>query len=93
MLRIGLIALPLIFGYAAMMPVSNPQPPDASTSGGLLLVANKAAQSMSIIEPESGSTVATVPEGGTTGHELIASPDGKLAYVPMFSPERTAATW
>ena len=25
-----------------------------------------------------------MPEGGVTGHELIASPDGKTAYVPIY---------
>src|SRR5882672_12861672 len=81
MLRFALIALPLVLGFAAMRPVSNPQPP---APGGLLLVANKAAKSISIIEPDSGRELAVVPEDGTTGHELVASPDGRLAYVPIY---------
>jgi hypothetical protein len=28
--------------------------------------------------------VAAVPENGVTGHEVIASPDGKTAYVPIY---------
>src|SRR6266480_3147121 len=28
--------------------------------------------------------VATVAEGGTTGHELAASPNGGIAYVPIY---------
>jgi YVTN family beta-propeller protein len=28
--------------------------------------------------------LASVPEGGITGHEVIASPDGRLAYVPIY---------
>jgi DNA-binding beta-propeller fold protein YncE len=28
--------------------------------------------------------VATVPEGGVTGHEVAASPDGRTAYVPIY---------
>ena len=54
------------------------------SSGGVLIVANKGDHSMGIIDPESGSQVATVAEGGVTGHELIASPDGKTAYVPIY---------
>jgi YVTN family beta-propeller protein len=82
MLRFGLIVLPLFLGFATMMPPSNPQPLEAP--GGLLLVANKAEHSVAIIDPESGHTVATVAEGGVTGHELVASPDGRLAYVPIY---------
>lgn len=51
---------------------------------GLLLVANKGDQSLGIIDPASGRQLATVAEGGTTGHEVIASPDGRFAYVPIY---------
>jgi YVTN family beta-propeller protein len=57
---------------------------DASNKKGLLLVANKGDQSLSIINPETGEQLAVVPEGGTTGHEVIASPDGRFAYVPIY---------
>jgi DNA-binding beta-propeller fold protein YncE len=36
------------------------------------------------VNPKSGQQVATVPEGGVTGHEVIASPDGATAYVPIY---------
>ena len=49
-----------------------------------LLVAVKGTQSLAIVDPTSGSVVATVPEGGTTGHEVIASMDGKTAFVPIY---------
>ena len=49
-----------------------------------LLVAEKGAQSLAIIDPASGSVLASVPEGGITGHEVIASADGKLAFVPIY---------
>jgi YVTN family beta-propeller protein len=49
-----------------------------------LLVANKAEHTLGIIDPDAGKQVATVPEEGITGHEVIASPDGKLAYVPIY---------
>src|SRR5437870_1289533 len=51
---------------------------------GVLIVANKGESRMGIIDPETGRQVATVAEGGVTGHELIASPDGKSAYVPIY---------
>ncbi len=50
----------------------------------ILIVANKGDSSMGIIDSAAGRQVAAVPEGGVTGHELIASPDGKTAYVPIY---------
>jgi YVTN family beta-propeller protein len=49
-----------------------------------LLVAVKGTKSLAIVDPANGAVVATVPEGGTTGHEVIASADGKLAFVPVY---------
>jgi DNA-binding beta-propeller fold protein YncE len=51
---------------------------------GFLLVANKGDRSVSIIDAAAGQEVGTVAEGGVTGHELIASPDGRTAYVPIY---------
>lgn len=55
-----------------------------ASGNGLLLVANKGDNSVGIIDPVAGKQVAEVPEGGVTGHEITASPDGKLAYVPIY---------
>jgi DNA-binding beta-propeller fold protein YncE len=49
-----------------------------------LLVAQKGDQSLAIVDPASGTVLASVPEGGITGHEVIASPDGRFAYVPIY---------
>jgi len=54
------------------------------SSKAVLIVANKGEHTMGIIDPETGRQVATIAEGGVTGHELIASPDGKTAYVPIY---------
>ena len=54
------------------------------TSSGTLLTANIGAHSLGIIDPAAGKQLAEVPEGGITGHEVIASPDGKVAYVPIY---------
>lgn len=57
----------------------------ANASGeAVLLVANKGDRTLGIVDPEAGRQVATVPEGGTTGHEVAGSPDGGLAYVPIY---------
>ncbi len=49
-----------------------------------LLVAEKGAQSLAVVDPANGSVLASIPEGGVTGHEVIASADGKLAFVPIY---------
>ncbi len=56
----------------------------ANKEDGVLLVANKGDRALSIIDPVAGREVGRVAENDTTGHEVIASPDGKLAYVPIY---------
>jgi YVTN family beta-propeller protein len=56
----------------------------AQAQGGRLLVAEKGQQSLAIVDPAAGKVLASVPEGGITGHEVIASPDGRTAYVPIY---------
>ena len=41
-------------------------------------------QSVSLIDTEAGRAIATVQEIGTRGHEVATSPDGRLAYVPIY---------
>jgi DNA-binding beta-propeller fold protein YncE len=57
-------------------------------SGGKLLVAVKGTQSLAIVDPDSGRVVASVSEGKLEGkdtaHEVAASRDGKLAFVPIY---------
>jgi YVTN family beta-propeller protein len=52
--------------------------------GGVLLVANKSDRTLGIVDPEAGQQVAIIAEEATTGHEVAASPDGRLAYVPIY---------
>jgi DNA-binding beta-propeller fold protein YncE len=56
----------------------------ASASKGMVVVANKGDNALGLIDVASGKQVAEVAEGGVTGHEVIASRDGKLAYVPIY---------
>jgi YVTN family beta-propeller protein len=58
--------------------------PSEPAAHGYLIVANKGEESLGIVDPESGQLVAVVAEGGTTGHEVAASADGKFAYVPIY---------
>src|SRR5258706_14079321 len=82
MLRIGAVLLTVL---AATSDGGSPVTDASLTpSAGLLLVANKGDHTLGIIDPASGRQVATVEESGVTGHEVIASPDGRTAYVPIY---------
>jgi YVTN family beta-propeller protein len=56
----------------------------ADAQQGVLLVTQKGDQSLAIVDPASSKVIASVPENGITGHEVTASPDGRLAYVPIY---------
>ena len=53
-------------------------------SDPVLLVANQGDRNVSIIDPTAARQIAVVPEGGITGHEVVASPDGRTAFVPIY---------
>jgi len=54
------------------------------TDTGLIITANKGEHTVGIIDPVSLKQIAAIPENGVTGHEVITSPDGKYAYVPIY---------
>jgi YVTN family beta-propeller protein len=56
----------------------------ALNAAGFLLACNKGDHTLGIVDPVAGVQVAAVAEDGVTGHEVIASPDGKLAFVPIY---------
>ncbi len=67
-----------------LFPYTNLSCADEANSPGWLLVANKGDHTLGIIDPVAGKQIAAVPEEGNTGHEVVASPDGKCAFVPVF---------
>jgi len=75
---------PLLSFMIAMAPLMPARPALAPSAGALLLVANKGEHTLGLIDPGAGRQVATVPETGVTGHEVIASPDGRRAFVPIY---------
>jgi hypothetical protein len=50
----------------------------------MLLVANKGDRTISLVDPLEQKQIATIAENAITAHELIASSDGKLAFVPVY---------
>jgi YVTN family beta-propeller protein len=81
MMRTG-VAVILLLGVTWMNSLA--AEPEAASSRGRLLVTNKGDQTLGIIDAEAGRQIATVKESGFTGHEVAASPDGRLAFVPIY---------
>jgi DNA-binding beta-propeller fold protein YncE len=74
----------LAVGAFFMMAVCAATPNGPAPTHGWLLVANKGDHTLGIIDPVEGKEIATVEEGGITGHEVAASPDGRRAFVPIY---------
>jgi YVTN family beta-propeller protein len=70
------LPLSLLMMKAAAIPGTTAKP--------LLVAANQGDRDVSIIDPVAAKQVATVPEGGVTGHEVATSPDGRTVYVPIY---------
>lgn len=51
-----------------------------------LLVANQGNATVSVLDPNSGSQLAVIEEKtpGVHGHEIVASADGRTAYLPIY---------
>ena len=58
----------------------------AAAGGQSLLVANQGNATLSVIDAASGKTVGVVEEKtpGVHGHEVVASADGRTAYLPIY---------
>lgn len=52
----------------------------------MLLVVNQGDKNLSVVDVATGRQVATIAEGVTAvhGHEVAASPNGRIAYVPIY---------
>lgn len=83
MLRSQLVPMSLLI-LASVLSVSGALSFKEPSHHGLLLVANKGDQSLSIVDPTSAKQLDAVAAGGVTGHEVVASPDGRMAYVPIY---------
>ncbi len=57
-----------------------------SMGGQSLLVANQGNATVSVIDPASGKQLAAIDEKtpGVHGHEVVASPDGRTAFLPIY---------
>src|SRR6266550_6933799 len=82
MLRFALVLIAL--SLSATFLLVHTRVVEADTLSSFLLVANKADHTLGLIDPQAGRQIATVDEAGVTGHEVIASPDGRTAFVPIY---------
>lgn len=59
----------------------------APATGPLLLVVNQGDATLSLVDPATNQQVATLTEGVPKmyGHEVTTSPDGRFAYLPLYS--------
>jgi DNA-binding beta-propeller fold protein YncE len=55
-----------------------------TANGNLLLVVNQGDQSMSLVDPDAGVAIGKVKTNEVRAHEVTASPDGRLAYLPIY---------
>jgi len=75
--KLLLASLPLfLVGFAAVGA--------SRETNGQLLVADKGEAVVGIVNPKTNQQIATIPEEGYTAHELAASADGALAFVPIY---------
>jgi DNA-binding beta-propeller fold protein YncE len=77
MTRLFTLSMILVFPFLML-------PADSANAPGLLLVANKGEHTLGLIDPNAGRQIATIPEGGITGHEVVAAPDRRRAFVPIY---------
>jgi YVTN family beta-propeller protein len=75
-------AILLVIGFSASVLTA------ADTPRSALLVLNKGENSLAIIDPVSLKVVAQVP-AGQDPHEVVASADGKLAFVSYYGGGHT----
>jgi len=71
-----LLLCSLVVGARAQM--------NSATVRPLLLVVNQGDHTLSLIDPDAGQEVAKVATHGNHAHEVAVSPDGRLAYLPIY---------
>jgi YVTN family beta-propeller protein len=76
------IRFPVLLSFVSFCLLANLQA--AESSSGYLLVCNKGNQTLAVVDPVAGVVITNVPENGVTGHEVVASKDGRHAFVPIY---------
>lgn len=82
-MRLPIVFYTLVAVWLFMANVSQ-TPTGAAATPEFLLVANKGDHTLGIVDVTAGKQIATVQEEGITGHEVVASPDGRVAFIPIY---------
>jgi len=77
-------SLPLLSIFMSAMFAGSGDLSTANIDKGYVLIANKGEHTLGIVDPVAMKQIAAIPENGVTGHEVISSPDGRYAYVPIY---------
>jgi YVTN family beta-propeller protein len=77
----ALVALMAMVALMASLEMRGGNSPAASP--GVLLVANQAEHTVLLVDPENRRELAKIVVG-VNGHEVMASKDGRFAYVPIY---------
>jgi DNA-binding beta-propeller fold protein YncE len=76
---VACVAVEMVLSAAIMAVAAADDAPN-----GWLLVANKGDATLGIVDTAHRQQLVAIAEGGITGHEVAASPDGKTAFVPIY---------
>jgi DNA-binding beta-propeller fold protein YncE len=74
----------LVFLGAGIGLISAQMNPPAEANRHWLLVANQGDHTLSLIDPDIGRELAKVTTREVRAHEVTASADGRLAYLPIY---------
>jgi YVTN family beta-propeller protein len=81
-----LLGLSVIVFSAVMLSqsMSNQPPAMKASSQGSLLVVSQGNDSVTRVDPASGSKLLSLTTKEVRAHEVAVSPDGRLAYLPIY---------
>ena len=83
------VLLTISVSHGFSLPQTSPGEKEAqAASKSALLVLNKIENTLAIVDPTSLKVVGRVPTG-TGPHEVVASADGRLAYVANYGDQQT----
>src|SRR5437899_12059192 len=77
--RLSLLFAFMMFLTSGVLRVAKPAPP----ADGLLVVANQKEHTLLMFDPDNRRELAKIVVG-VNGHEVMASKDGRFAYVPIY---------
>jgi YVTN family beta-propeller protein len=71
-------------GIVLAIGIGGPAPPAQSTGSASLLVLSKADRTLAIVDPQTLKVLGRVPSGPDP-HEVVASSDGRVAYIANYN--------